>query len=98
MLSNRSGRSAPHDFLKKLTFIAWNHHSKIKYIDTVRAYHLAERYLVEIDIVMDKDMPLKEAHDIGESLQMNVEELDEVERCWVHLDYEFDHTPEHKYD
>jgi len=83
-----SGRTAPDSFLKLLTFLAWNHHSKIKYIDTVRAYHLAERYLVEIDIILDKDMPLSEAHDIGESLQKNIEELDEVERCWVHLDYE----------
>ena len=43
-------------------------------------------------------MPLSEAHDIGESLQKNIEELDEVERCWVHLDYEVDHQPEHKDD
>lgn len=57
-----------------------------------------ERFLVEIDIVLDKDMPLSEAHDIGESLQKNIEELDEVERCWVHLDYEVDHQPEHKDD
>jgi len=92
-----SGRTAPDSFLKLLTFLAWNHHSKIKYIDTVRAYHLAERFLVEIDIVLDKDMPLSEAHDIGESLQKNIEELDEVERCWVHLDYETDHnTNDHK--
>ena len=42
--------------------------------------------------------PLKEAHDIGESLQMKIEQLDDVERAFVHLDYETEHGPnmEHK--
>lgn len=40
-------------------------------------------------------MPLKEAHAIGESLQIKIEELPEVERAFVHLDFECDHKPEH---
>ena len=41
---------------------------------------------------------LQEAHDIGESLQKKVESLDEVERAFVHLDFETSHDPtsEHK--
>jgi hypothetical protein len=41
---------------------------------------------------------LREAHDIGASLQAKVESLDEVERAFVHLDFETDHAPdsEHK--
>lgn len=43
-------------------------------------------------------MTLKEAHDIGEPLQQKLESLPEVERAFVHLDYEFEHRPsdEHK--
>ena len=41
---------------------------------------------------------MHEAHDIGESLQKKVESLDEVERAFVHLDFETSHDPtsEHK--
>ena len=36
----------------------------------MRAYHFGLKFLVEIDIVVDEAMPLREAHDIGESLQV----------------------------
>lgn len=40
-------------------------------------------------------MSLREAHDIGESLQMKIESLPMVERAFVHLDFETTHKPEH---
>lgn len=49
----------------------------------------------QVDIELPEDLPLKEAHAIGESLQIKIEELAEVERAFVHLDYECDHKPEH---
>jgi hypothetical protein len=64
-------------------------------IDTVRAFHLSFGFLVEIDIVLPEEMTLREAHDIGEALQWKIEALPEVERAFVHLDYEVDHKPEH---
>jgi len=33
---------------------------------------------------------------LGEALQNRIEQLDEVERAFVHLDWEFEHDPEHK--
>ncbi|GJT19690.1 cation efflux family protein, partial [Tanacetum coccineum] len=44
------GRSAPPDFLAKLTYLIWNHHEVIKHIDTVRAYTFGSHYFVEVDI------------------------------------------------
>ena len=43
-------------------------------------------------------MDLKQAHDIGESLQQKVEKFPDVERAFVHVDYNFEHIPsdEHK--
>ena len=38
---------------------------------------------------------MKEAHAIGESLQNKLEKLPEVERAFVHLDFECEHKPEH---
>lgn len=48
-----------------------------------------------MDIELPEDLQLKAAHAIGESLQIKIEKLSEVERAFVHLDYECDHKPEH---
>ncbi|MBA0692492.1 hypothetical protein Goari_010047 [Gossypium aridum] len=89
------GRSAAPEYLQKLTYLCWNHHKAIKNIDTVRAYTFGSHYFVEVDIVLPANMALQEAHDIGESLQEKLELLPDIERAFVHLDYEFSHKPEH---
>ncbi|XP_012573979.1 metal tolerance protein 10 [Cicer arietinum] len=95
-VSSLIGRTAPPDFLAKLTYLIWNHHEEVKHIDTVRAYTFGADYFVEVDIVLPKDMPLNQAHNIGETLQEKLEQLPEVERAFVHIDFEFTHRPEHK--
>ncbi|RWW64416.1 hypothetical protein BHE74_00028357 [Ensete ventricosum] len=89
------GQSAPPEMLQKLTYLVLRHHPQIKRVDTVRAYTFGVLYFVEVDIELPEDLPLKEAHTIGESLQIKIEELQEVERAFVHLDFECDHKPEH---
>jgi divalent metal cation (Fe/Co/Zn/Cd) transporter len=49
----------------------------------------------QVDIELPEELPLKEAHAIGETLQIKLEKLPEVERAFVHLDFECDHKPEH---
>ncbi|KAL8152346.1 hypothetical protein V2J09_010106 [Rumex salicifolius] len=89
------GQSAPPEMLQKLTYLVLQHHHLIKHVDTVRAYTFGVLYFVEVDIELPEELPLKEAHSIGESLQIKIEKLPEVERAFVHLDYECDHKPEH---
>ncbi|KAG8646877.1 hypothetical protein MANES_09G037601v8 [Manihot esculenta] len=89
------GQSAPPEVLQKLTYLVLMHHPQIKRVDTVRAYTFGALYFVEVDTELPEDLPLKEAHAIGESLQIKIEELPEVERAFVHLDFECDHKPEH---
>jgi len=89
------GQSASPEYLQKLTYLCWNHHKAVRHIDTVRAYTFGSHYFVEVDIVLPSAMPLREAHDIGEALQEKLERLPEIERAFVHLDYEFTHRPEH---
>ncbi|XP_045161557.2 uncharacterized protein LOC123526463 isoform X2 [Mercenaria mercenaria] len=93
-----TGHTADPNFLSKITWICLNHHHEIIYIDTVRAFHFGNNFLVEVDIVLPEDMSLKEAHNIGESLQQKLEKFKLVERAFVHLDYEIEHNPaeEHK--
>ena len=86
------GRTAPPEFLGKLTYLIWNHHEDIKHIDTVRAYTFGSNYFVEVDIVLPQDMLLNKAHNIGESLQVKLEQLPEIEQAFVHIDFEYTQT------
>lgn len=93
-----TGYTASPEFLSKITWICMNHHPKIKQVETVRAFHFGNNFLVEVDVVLPEKLTLKKAHDIGEPLQQKLERLPDVERAFVHLDYEVGHHPhlEHK--
>lgn len=47
---------------------------------------------------MDENLPLKITHDVSQSLQRKMEGLGDVERAFVHVDYESQHDigTEHK--
>jgi hypothetical protein len=82
------GYSANKTQLAQITYLAMNHDARVLQVDTVRAYFVGLRLLVELDIVLPAARPLREAHDIGEALQLDVEKLDFVEHASVHLEYE----------
>ncbi|ONI11872.1 hypothetical protein PRUPE_4G131200 [Prunus persica] len=90
------GKTAPAEYLAKLTYLIWNHDKEIQHIETVRAYTFGCNYFVEVDIVLPGDMSLSHAHNIGETLQEKLEVLPEVERAFVHVDFDITHRPEHK--
>jgi cation diffusion facilitator family transporter len=92
-VQNLVGKSASNEFLKRITFIAVNHPG-VGQIDSVQAWHVGERVYVEVHIVCPPEMTLKESHDIGEELQLKIEQLPDVERCIVHVDYNTDHGSE----
>ena len=89
------GISAPVDLQQWITYISMTHSPVIEGIDTVRAYHSGPRIIVEVDVVIDRQVMLEEAHDVAEELQMKLESLPDVERAYVHIDYETSHKPEH---
>ncbi|KAJ5901770.1 hypothetical protein N7495_002298 [Penicillium taxi] len=78
-----------------IIYSAMTHSPLIKAIDTVRAYTSGPRLLVEVDIVMDPNDSLRATHDVAEELQFKLESLPDVERAYVHVDYETTHKPEH---
>lgn len=71
------------------------HSPLIQSLDTVRAWHSGPRLIVEVDIVLDQNQTVKESHDCAEALQTKLESLPDVERAYVHIDYETSHAPEH---
>lgn len=78
-----------------ITYISMTHSPSILAIDTVRAYHSGPRIIVEVDIVMDPNQTLRMTHDVAEDLQTKLESLPNVERAYVHIDFETSHKPEH---
>jgi cation diffusion facilitator family transporter len=88
---NLVGRTADREFINRVTFIAMNHNVAIEKVDTVQAWYMGDGLYVELDIVMDTMTPLIHAHDIAEELQLTIEQMPEVERCYVHIDYEYQH-------
>ncbi|PFH56162.1 hypothetical protein XA68_16961 [Ophiocordyceps unilateralis] len=93
-----AGKSAPRAYISKLIYVTLTHSSHILKVDTCRAYHAGQNYYVEVDVVMDAETPLLISHDVGQSLQRKLEGLADVERAFVHIDYEHEHNiyEEHK--
>lgn len=58
----------------------------IKGIQHVSVYASGDHNVVEADIIVDERLGLRTSHNIGESAQYGLEQLDGVERAFVHLD------------
>lgn len=89
-----TGKVAPEEFIEELREIASNFDSRMV-VDVCRAYHFGPKFLVELEVVMSRDTLLYESHDLGMDLQYEVEGREEVERCFVHIDYESRPYDEH---
>eukprot|EP00931_Biecheleriopsis_adriatica_P118536 TRINITY_DN9390_c0_g1_i1.p1 TRINITY_DN9390_c0_g1~~TRINITY_DN9390_c0_g1_i1.p1 ORF type:complete len:404 (-),score=85.94 TRINITY_DN9390_c0_g1_i1:41-1252(-) len=91
------GKRADPEFLQKVQSIAEAHDPKMQ-LDQLSAYHFGPKYLVELEVVMPESTTLRESHDCGIMLQHKIENLEECERCFVHIDYQLrlhdDHDPE----
>ena len=67
----------------------------IKSIQGLQAYHAGDKLNVEVDIVLDESMQLRDSHDLGESLQYMLESVPVVDRAFVHMDYRAENLPTH---
>lgn len=93
-IEHLTGKSAPAELMEELMHLA-EHFDERLLVDTCRAYHFGPKFLVELEVVMPSDTLLKESHDLGMELQYEIEAREEVERCFVHIDYESRDYDEH---
>ena len=93
-IEHLTGKAAPEDFIDELHETAANFDPKME-VDVVRAYHFGPKFLVELEVVLPRDTLLFESHDLGMELQYEIESREEVERCFVHIDYESRPYDEH---
>jgi cation diffusion facilitator family transporter len=89
-----TGKSAPEHLIEELMDIASKFDDRME-VDVCRAYHFGPKFLVELEVVMPKQTLLFESHDLGMELQYEIEAREEVERCFVHIDYELRPYDEH---
>ncbi|KAJ5363205.1 Cation efflux protein [Penicillium brevicompactum] len=85
------GKCAPREFVNKCIYVTLTHDQRIQKVDTCRAYHSGQQLYVEVDIVMDPETKLRESHDVSQELQRKLEGLADVERAFVHVDYDYEH-------
>ncbi|OHS98285.1 cation efflux family protein [Tritrichomonas foetus] len=89
------GASAPPDIIRELTYVAAHHHPLIIEVEQVIAFQVGPQYFTELHIVVPGHIPLEVAHWIGESLQLKIERIPDIERAWVHVDCETHNENEH---
>jgi cation diffusion facilitator family transporter len=71
-------------------------HDPLMQLDVLRCYRFGPRFLCEVEVTMPPDTILRVSHDRALTLQHKIEALDEVERAFVHVDYQRRHDLEHK--
>ncbi|KAI6181162.1 Metal tolerance protein 4 [Aphelenchoides besseyi] len=87
LIPNVVGRRADHEFEQRIQAVAMKHDPRITALDHVLLFHVGEKAFVELHVVLDEELKLRETHDICESLQEKISSLDFVDRCYVHVDY-----------
>jgi len=79
------GHTAPADFIENVDTICNDHHQHIV-TDSIVAYHFGSKYVVEIEMVLPSTLPVSEAFEITRGITAKVQDLEDVERCHVHVD------------
>lgn len=92
---NLCGVSATADQRNVLLYLAMRFAKPIRHIQGLQAYHTGDKLNVEVDIVLDENMSLRDSHDLGESLQYVLESVPTVDRAFVHADYSDWNLPSH---
>ncbi|XP_014559971.1 hypothetical protein COCVIDRAFT_90464 [Bipolaris victoriae FI3] len=92
---NLTGASATADERNILLYMTMRFAKSIKRIQGLQAYHAGDKLNVEVDIVVDENLSLRDSHDLGESLQYVLESVPYVDRAFVHIDYTDYNFPTH---
>lgn len=94
-IRNLTGAAATADERNVLLYLTMRFAKSIRQIQGLQAYHAGDTLNVEVDIVLDESMSLRDSHDLGESLQYVLESVPGVERAFVHQDYTGWNLPSH---
>lgn len=94
-IRNLTGAAAMADDRNILLYLTMRFAKTVLQIQGIQAYHAGDKLNVEVDIVLDEGMSLRDSHDLGESLQYVLESVPFVDRAFVHSDYSGWNLPSH---
>ena len=86
-IRNLTGAAATPDERNLILYVCMRFASTIKKVTSLQAYHAGDLLNVEVEVLLEENIPLRDAHDIGEALQFVIESIPIVDRAFVHLDY-----------
>ncbi|CAI7600185.1 unnamed protein product [Penicillium glandicola] len=90
-----TGAAASPDDHSILLYMTMRFSRVIHKIQDLKAYYASDKLNVEVDLVVDEKISLRDSHDVGESLQYIIESVPTVDRAFVHLDYDEWNLPSH---
>ena len=79
------GRSADPNFYDKIKNLTMEING-VKGINDLRSHYVGDKFHVEIHIEVNKDIPTSVSHDIGNKVRFTLEEMDEIQKVFVHVD------------
>ncbi|GMR54886.1 hypothetical protein PMAYCL1PPCAC_25081, partial [Pristionchus mayeri] len=85
-----TGVRAEQEHLSRVLRIGMQHDERIQKIDHVMIYHIGAKAMVEMHIVMEESLSLKVTHDISHPLEKKLNQIEFVDRSFVHCDYACD--------
>ncbi|WP_324735084.1 cation diffusion facilitator family transporter [Thermococcus sp. SY098] len=80
-----TGTSPPFEICERIKKIALSVDNVVGVHD-LRAHYVGPKLHVELHIEVPPNLTLKEAHDVSEEVKRRIEELEEVEMAFVHVD------------
>jgi cation diffusion facilitator family transporter len=79
------GRSASAEFEENIRTVTFGIKG-VKGINDLRSHYVGNKFHIEIHIEVDKDCATSISHDIGNTVRFKLEELEEVQKVFVHVD------------
>lgn len=92
---NLTGQTALPDQRNVLLYLTMRFAKTIKQISNIHVYHAGDRLNVEVDIILDEHMTLRDSHDLSQSLQYVLESVPQVDRAFVTQGYSSWNLPSH---
>ncbi|GAA5988015.1 hypothetical protein JCM11641_002130 [Rhodosporidiobolus odoratus] len=81
-----TGRRAPPQEHQKIAYLLTRFSPLVTAVQHLSVYYAGEGRVCEVDIVLPAQTSLTTAHNVGEAAQYAIEELEGIERAFVHVD------------
>jgi len=84
---NLTGRRASPEEHQRVAYLVTRFSPLVEAIQHCQVYQSGDEVIVEVDLILPETTPLPVAHDLGESVQYALENLEGVSRAYCHVDF-----------